>query len=76
VAHSRFAAIFSIETIHMVRPYGHPSMNILEICPPLASYHALIYRSIAVLTNVSALETESINVNDSVQLTESGHSND
>jgi len=28
MAHSRFAAIFSIETIHMVRPYGHPSMNI------------------------------------------------
>jgi hypothetical protein len=42
----------------MAHPYSHPSMNKLEICPPLASYHSLIYRFIAMCTNVSASGAE------------------
>jgi hypothetical protein len=42
----------------MAHLYSHPSMNKLEICLPLASYHSLIYRFIAVYTNVSASGAE------------------
>jgi hypothetical protein len=56
--HSRFAVTLSIETVHTVHLYSHPSMNKLEICPPLASYHPLICRFIATCTNVSASAAE------------------